>query len=68
VSLGGRISVEKQKNIKRSLNEIQFANLCLNRFQSVKTNERMFDGWDAYIIVDDIKVTVLWNGVWHFKK
>ena len=28
----------------------------------------MFNGWDADIIIEDLRVAVLWNGVWHYKK
>ena len=28
----------------------------------------MFNDWDADVIVEDIKVAVLWNGNWHHKK
>ena len=53
---------------KRSKNEILFAQLCQLIFSDVKTNENIFNGWDADVIINDIKVAVLWNGVWHYKK
>ena len=28
----------------------------------------MFNGWDADIVIEDIKTAVLWNGIWHYKK
>ena len=28
----------------------------------------MFNGWDADVIIPSIKVAVMWNGVWHYKK
>lgn len=28
----------------------------------------MFNGWDADIILPDIKVAVLWNGKWYYEK
>ena len=34
----------------------------------MKTNERLFNGWDADVIIEDVKVAVLWNGVWHYEK
>lgn len=63
----GGIESNKIQN-KRSKNEIEFANLCLQNFKSVRTNENIFNGWDADVIIEDIKVAILWNGVWHYKK
>lgn len=31
-------------------------------------NDALFDGWDADILVHDIKLAVLWNGPWHYRK
>ena len=28
----------------------------------------MFNGWDADVIIEDYKIAVMWNGVWHYKK
>ena len=56
------------KEIKRSKNEIYFAELCAQYFKKVRTNEQIFNGWDADIIIDDIKYAVLWNGKWHYQK
>ena len=66
-SLGGKASVESQKNSRRSLNEIYFANLCKKEF-SILENEAIFNGWDADIILTDEKIAVLWNGKWHYEK
>jgi DNA-directed RNA polymerase subunit M/transcription elongation factor TFIIS len=55
-----------QKMVKRSKNEILFAELCAGRW-IVTCNEPMFDGWDADVVLTDLKVAVLWNGVWHYK-
>jgi hypothetical protein len=63
---GGLSSVLSQQ--KRSKNEIYFYNLCKNKFSNVLHNEQMFNGWDADIILPDLKIAVLWNGVWHYKK
>lgn len=65
---GGLKSCEIQSYIRRSKNEILFANLCKNHFKKVKTNESIFNGWDADVIIYDIKVAVLWNGKWHYEK
>lgn len=28
----------------------------------------MFNGWDADIIIEDLKIAVMWNGPWHYKQ
>ncbi len=28
----------------------------------------LVNGWDADIIIDDIKTAVLWNGPWHYQE
>lgn len=53
---------------KRSKNEIYFCELCENHFKSVKHNERLFNGWDADVVIEDIKYAIMWNGIWHYKK
>lgn len=53
---------------KRSKNEIYFADLCIKYFKDVKTNEPIFNGWDADIIIEDLKLAVMWNGKWHYEK
>ncbi len=60
----GRISASKR--VKRSKNEIYFAKLCQKHFNSVLTNKSIFNGWDADIIIEDIKTAILWNGKWHY--
>ena len=52
--------------IKRSKNEIEFANLCIEHFQNVTTNDPIFDGWDADVLIHDYKIAILWNGDWHY--
>ena len=66
--LGGNITKKLGVRDRRSKNEIAFANLCKDYFKNVKTNENIFNGWDADIIIDDLKIAVLWNGIWHYKK
>ena len=68
LSLGGRHSVEIQGDKRRSKNEIKFCKLCEEYFDNVKHNECIFNGWDADIIIEDIKFAVLWNGPWHYKQ
>jgi hypothetical protein len=64
--LGGRASVNAQN--RRSKNEVAFADLCIEQFDDVLLNDPMFNGWDADIIINDLKVAILWNGAWHYKK
>ena len=56
------------KSVRRSKNEILFCELCEKHFKSVRHNEAIFNGWDADIIIDDYKLAILWNGVWHYKQ
>ena len=65
-SLGGKISASKR--IKRSKNEVKLYELCKGYFNSVRHNEIIEDGWDADIIIDDHKLSILWNGAWHYKQ
>ena len=64
----GLVSSQQQKENRRSKNEIYFYELCKNHFTIVKSNESVFNGWDADVIIEDIKVAVLWNGKWHYEK
>jgi len=66
--IAGLASVKSQSENRRSKNEIYFAEMCQNKFHSVLINEQMFNGWDADVIIEDIKVAVLWNGRWHYNK
>lgn len=63
---GGKLSAANQAI--RSKNEIYFAELCEKQFKNVLTNEQMFDGWDADVIIPSLKMTVHWNGIWHYKQ
>lgn len=65
---GGLASVKSQSENRRSKNEIHFANLCKKKFKKVLTNKSIFNGWDADVIIEDIKFAVLWNGKWHYEK
>lgn len=66
--LGGIKSAQIQSETRRSKNEIHFANLCKKRFKTVLTNEPMFNGWDADVILPNEKIAILWNGKWHYEK
>lgn len=65
---GGLKSAISQSNTRRSVNEIRFAELCIQHFLAVTTNDPIFNGWDADVVVHDIKVAILWNGPWHYRK
>ena len=67
LSESGKKSVNIQGDNRRSKNEIYFYELCKNKFKNVVHNERIFNGWDADIILHDQKIAVLWNGSWHYK-
>ena len=62
----GRNSAAKQQ--RRSKNEIAFADLCKSKFESVRLNEPIFNGWDADVILNNQKIAILWNGPWHYHK
>ena len=64
----GRISVNLQKQRRRSKNEVEFAELCRKEYANILENEPIFNGWDADVILPEQKIAVLWNGNWHFKK
>jgi len=63
---GGNSS--KQISNPRSKNEIYFYELCNNVFSNVKHNEKLFNGWDADVILTEEKIAILWNGAWHYKQ
>ena len=68
LSRNGRKSVYIQGDSRRSKSEVYFYELCKNYFKDVEHNIPIFDGWDADIIIHDIKYAILWNGIWHYKK
>ena len=48
--------------------EILFFEKCSDYFKNVENNIPIFNGWDADIIIEDLKVAILWNGKWHYEK
>lgn len=60
----------KQYSTNRSKNEIFFSDLCKNKWgrEYVKYNEPIFDGFDADIVIEKLKLAIEWNGIWHYKK
>lgn len=65
---GGKRSAQVQKDARRSKNETAFADLCIATFGYVGHNEAIFDGWDADVLIHDLKIAVLWNGKWHYEQ
>ena len=63
----GKKSARNQAERRRSKAEIYFYDLCSNYFKNVKHNEPIFNGWDADIIIEDIKFAILWNGPCHYE-
>jgi hypothetical protein len=59
---------KKQNMNKRSRAEILFAELCKTRFTTVLENPKMFNGWDADVVIEKVKVAISWNGPWHYRK
>lgn len=68
LSISSRNNLSNLSKKKRSKNEELFAKKCKKHFKEVLTNEPIFNGWDADVIIEDSKIAVLWNGVWHYKK
>ena len=68
LSEAGKKSAKNQSEIRRSKNEKYFCKLCETYFNNVRHNESIFNGWDADIIIEDIKFAILWNGKWHYEK
>ena len=65
---GGLISVGVQSKERRSKNEKLFAEMCMRDFSEVLTNEPIFNGWDADVILPKQRIAVLWNGKWHYEQ
>lgn len=68
LSESGRKSVNAQKDTRRSKNEILFCKLCEDHFSKVTHNEPLFNNWDADVLIHDLNIAVLWNGIWHYKQ
>ena len=66
----GKMSAATQ--VRRSKNEIYFAELCEKEFSKITTNDPIFvskyGNWDADVIIHDHKIAVLWNGIWHYRQ
>lgn len=51
----------------RSSNEKLLFSKVLEIYPDTISNKRMFDGWDADIIIPSLKLAIHWNGPWHYK-
>lgn len=68
LSEAGKKSALVQGDERRSKNEKLFCSFCEHHFKHVEHNQPLFNGWDADVLIYDLKIAVLWNGVWHYKK
>lgn len=66
-SKAGKASAESQAEIRRSKNEIFFADLINSIYKDSLNNKSIFNGWDADIIIPSKKIAILWNGIWHYE-
>lgn len=51
----------------RSSNEKMFFQKILAIYPDAISNKRIFDGYDADIIIPSKKIAIHWNGVWHYQ-
>lgn len=51
----------------RSSNEKIMFTKILEIYPDAISNKRMFNGWDADIIIPSLKLAIHWNGPWHYK-
>lgn len=64
---GSRTSTLPFHKRARGLNEKAFLEKLKLHFTDILTNKRMFDGWDADIIIPELKLAIHWNGIFHYK-
>jgi len=64
-SNGGKKAVKKS----RSKNEILFTELCEAKWgkNNVKSNLKIFDGFDTDVILPNTRICIEWNGIYHYK-
>lgn len=62
---GGKKGAEISRT--RSKNEIYFYELCKDKYITVESNARIFNGFDADIVLMNEKIAVEWNGKWHYE-
>lgn len=52
----------------RSKNERLFFDLIEKKFDDALSNPRMFNGFDADIVIPCLSVAIHWNGAWHYRQ
>lgn len=62
-----RIGGVWQRRNSRSRGERLFAEKLTQVGINVITNKKMFEGFDADVILPDYKLAIHWNGAWHWK-
>lgn len=67
LSEAGRRSISKQFERRRSKSEILFCKFCEDHFSKVEHNKSIFNGWDADVLLTDLRIAILWNGPWHYR-
>lgn len=66
--LAGRSSSSKPYHVRsRSQNERLMYQKIKETFPDALNNKRMFGEWDADIIIPSLKITIHWNGIWHYR-
>ena len=58
LSDAGKRSVSKQFEQRRSKCEIEFCSLCEKHFSIVEHNKPIFNGWDADILLPELKIAI----------
>ncbi len=67
-SLGGlKTASSPFQKRNRSSNEKLFFERISKQYPDALSNKRMFNGWDADIIIPSLKLAIHWNGIWHYK-
>lgn len=51
----------------RSYNEKYFFDLIKFHFPDALNNRRIFNGYDADVIIPSLKLAIHWNGIWHYE-
>jgi hypothetical protein len=67
--MGGTITASLPYHIRnRSKNERMFFDLIKSKFPDAIANPRMFNGFDADVVIPSLKLAIHWNGLWHYKQ
>jgi predicted nucleic acid-binding Zn ribbon protein len=65
----GRGGINALKTLKcgRSKNEVMFFSKVREVFPGAIANPRMFDGYDADIVIPELRLAIHWNGPLHYR-